>query len=249
MKQLNRKLGSKSGVSILFALLVFMVASMVSITIITAASTSVKRSSEHRKALQKELTLESAAMLIRRSVDEQKYEYKYKVLDDGEQQLDKKELSGLLKKELQDLVKKIQDEDTDGDGPSDILAGLEDADPAFVIQVDHSSFQNVNVYPFLVEYNHGIPDEDRDDASEDEETVVKKYYKTIFVLKLKDTDETMFVSFLVTYTHRTEIETIHDQSTDEEGNTTDEESSYEIITETMEWEFDRMSGTAGGVVE
>ncbi|MGN1141648.1 MAG: hypothetical protein ACI4TF_10630 [Oliverpabstia sp.] len=65
MKKIKEKLHNNRGVSFLFALLAFMVAAMVSVTIITAAVSSIKRVYNDREEQQAHLTLTSAAQLIR----------------------------------------------------------------------------------------------------------------------------------------------------------------------------------------
>lgn len=63
--RIKAKLTSKQGVSLLFALIAFLVASMVAATIVTAAITSLKRVNNDRETLQRNLTLSSAAELVR----------------------------------------------------------------------------------------------------------------------------------------------------------------------------------------
>ena len=64
MKRILQKLHSRSGASFLFAMLAFMVAAMVAVTIITAATSSMKRVRDDREQTQTHLTLVSAAQLL-----------------------------------------------------------------------------------------------------------------------------------------------------------------------------------------
>ena len=50
MERINKKIQSQSGASFLFALLAFLVAAMVSVTIVAAAVTTVKRVNSDREA-------------------------------------------------------------------------------------------------------------------------------------------------------------------------------------------------------
>ena len=65
MECIRKKLHSQRGVSFLFALLAFMVAAVVSVVIVSAALTNVKRVYSDRAAQQNHLTLTSAAQLVR----------------------------------------------------------------------------------------------------------------------------------------------------------------------------------------
>lgn len=73
MGRIREKLNSQSGVSFLLALLAFLVAAMVSVTIVAAAVTTVKRVNSDRESQQAQLTLISAAQLVRDEMEETKY--------------------------------------------------------------------------------------------------------------------------------------------------------------------------------
>ena len=73
MKRIKKKLHSQSGASFLFALLAFLVAAMVSVTIVSAALTTVKRINNDREAQQAQLTLISAAQFVRDEMKETRY--------------------------------------------------------------------------------------------------------------------------------------------------------------------------------
>lgn len=71
--KIQRKLHSESGVSILLALVVLLVASFISVTLLSASSSSVKTSSKNQTSIQDNLTLDSACKLLKTTLDTQKY--------------------------------------------------------------------------------------------------------------------------------------------------------------------------------
>lgn len=71
--KIQRKLHSESGVSILLALVVLLVASFISVTLLSASSSSVKTSSRNQTSIQDNLTLDSACKLLKSTLDTQKY--------------------------------------------------------------------------------------------------------------------------------------------------------------------------------
>ena len=73
MERVREKLKSQRGVSFLLALLAFLVAAMVSVTIVAAAVTTVKRVNSDRESQQAQLTLISAAQFVRDEMEETKY--------------------------------------------------------------------------------------------------------------------------------------------------------------------------------
>lgn len=73
MERMKKKIQSQSGASFLFALLAFLVAAMVSVTIVSAAVTTVKRVNSDRDAQQAQLTLISAARLVRDEMEKTRY--------------------------------------------------------------------------------------------------------------------------------------------------------------------------------
>lgn len=73
IKQINKKLHSQRGASFLFAILAFLVASMVSVTIVSAAYSGFKRVNSDREKQQAHLTLTSAAQLVRDEMLTTKY--------------------------------------------------------------------------------------------------------------------------------------------------------------------------------
>lgn len=71
--KIQRKLHSESGVSILLALVVLLVASFISVTLLSASSSSVKTSSKNQTSIQDNLTLDSACKLLKNTMNLQKY--------------------------------------------------------------------------------------------------------------------------------------------------------------------------------
>ena len=71
--KIQRKLHSESGVSILLALVVLLVASFISVTLLSASSSSVKTSSKNQTSIQDNLTLDSACKLLKSTFNGQRY--------------------------------------------------------------------------------------------------------------------------------------------------------------------------------
>lgn len=68
MHRLYQKLNSKSGVSILIALVLFLIASMVSVVVIHASLTAIKRVQDDKKREEELLTVSSAARLLEKAI-------------------------------------------------------------------------------------------------------------------------------------------------------------------------------------
>lgn len=64
-----KKMKSQSGVSILFAMLLFLVATVVSLVIIVAATSSVKREVSFKESNQKNIELDSLALVLIDNID------------------------------------------------------------------------------------------------------------------------------------------------------------------------------------
>ena len=69
MKTINKKLNSQSGVTILFAMLLFLVATVVSLVIIVAATSSVNRESSFKESVQRNIELDSAVLMVKNFTD------------------------------------------------------------------------------------------------------------------------------------------------------------------------------------
>ena len=139
MKRIKKKLHSQSGASFLFALLAFLVAAMVSVTIVAAAVTTVQRVNSDREAQQAQLTLISAAQLVRDEMEETRYIItttttvtKGKDNEDIVTTKVNERAEGTFKAEIEDAVKYVKD-----------YEHLEPykADPAFQITVAGSGFE------------------------------------------------------------------------------------------------------------
>lgn len=65
MNNIKRKLNNNNGVSILFALVLFLVATLVSLVIVIASTSSIKRESFFKNSIQKNIELDSAALLLK----------------------------------------------------------------------------------------------------------------------------------------------------------------------------------------
>lgn len=76
MKTINKKLNSQSGVTILFAMLLFLVATVVSLVIIVAATSSVNRESSFKESVQRNIELDSAVLIVKNFTDN-KHEYTF----------------------------------------------------------------------------------------------------------------------------------------------------------------------------
>lgn len=74
MKTIDKKLNSQSGVTILFAMLLFLVATVVSLVIIVAATSSVNRESSFKESVQRNIELDSAVLMVKNFI-ENKNEY------------------------------------------------------------------------------------------------------------------------------------------------------------------------------
>ena len=77
MNNIKRKLNSNNGVSILFALVLFLVATIVSLVIIVAATTSVKRDSSFKESVQRNIELDSASLLLKEIYSKSSCSYIY----------------------------------------------------------------------------------------------------------------------------------------------------------------------------
>ncbi len=77
MKNIKRKLNSNNGVSILFALVLFLVATVVSLVIIVASTSSVKRESSFKESTQRNIELDSAALLLKNVYSNSTCSYTY----------------------------------------------------------------------------------------------------------------------------------------------------------------------------
>lgn len=96
-KKINKKLKSQEGTSIFFGLLLFLVASVVSVVILDGAVTAMKRVESDRKAEQNYLTCSSAAKLLRDAIENSSVRWEEKVTTDGTKSETKTSWSGATK--------------------------------------------------------------------------------------------------------------------------------------------------------
>lgn len=68
--KIHTKLNNQHGVSILFALMMMLVAAMVSLTIVSASISAVKRTNAIRNTQQESLSLDSATLFIKKQMNE-----------------------------------------------------------------------------------------------------------------------------------------------------------------------------------
>lgn len=99
MRDMKEKINSQSGVSILFALLAFLLAAMISLTIVNTASSMMKRVYGQRQQEQNRLTLTSAANLLKSEME--KTSYTVEKTDGKYIELDKK---GIFQEEMKKAV-------------------------------------------------------------------------------------------------------------------------------------------------
>ena len=84
MERIRQKLHSRRGVSILLALLLMLVAAMVSVVIVGASLTAAKRVNDDRAQEQAALSISSAAkVMVEYLNDKNTYEYVHSVYEDG----------------------------------------------------------------------------------------------------------------------------------------------------------------------
>lgn len=74
---IKNKVSNNRGVSILFSMLLFLVVSLVSITIIVASSSSIKRTNSSKNTMQYNLATESAALMIKDDLSDKSCTYTY----------------------------------------------------------------------------------------------------------------------------------------------------------------------------
>lgn len=171
MQSIKKKLHSQSGVSFLFALLAFMVAAMVSVTIVTAALTSIKRVYNDREDQQQHLTLTSAAQLVRDEMLATTYEKKEIISVSGPAKpTTTVTVSGVFSSEMKKAIEYVnnfgQSSGTVGDYTST-------SDTAFTVAVTGVTD------PVTVNFTM---------KSEGEEK-----YNVVFTFTLKDSGETLFL--------------------------------------------------------
>lgn len=110
IKQINKKLHSQRGASFLFAILAFLMASVVSVTIVSAAYSGFKRVHSDREKQQAHLTLTSAAQLVRDEMLTTKYVKKVETELVGGKVTTKEDVpSGIFGEEMKTAIESLTD--------------------------------------------------------------------------------------------------------------------------------------------
>lgn len=181
MVRIREKLKSQSGVSFLLALLAFLVAAMVSVTIVAAAVTTVKRVNSDRESQQAQLTLISAAQFVRDEMKKTKYVVTT-VTSSPSQAGDgvTKDPDGIFGAEMQDAVEAVNRLSNLGD-PYKL-------DDAFKIEVSGFKMEPVNV-SFVMKAGEG------------------EHYRVVFTLSIEDSSEKLFLTMSGNKDEQTKTET------------------------------------------
>lgn len=228
MRKIKAKLNNSSGASLLFSMVLFLVVCMVSVTILTAAVTSLKRTHQNKQNLQTSLALESAAMLIRDELDGCKYT-----------------ITTILKNEDGEFVPEAPSETAPN--PSETIPTNEFAaiivDAVKEVRNGSVSFESFSLSTNKVE----IPDVTVEYAmnknnEEARQETQNQQYQMIFTLQADDNREKIFLTFDVTYVKK-EVSLTED-GTEIDGTGTQIDKIKQI--ETYTWQFYKMSGMAGG---
>ena len=126
MMPIKQKLKSENGASFLLALLAFLVAAMVCATIITAATSSVKRVHSDRETQQMHLTMTSAAQLVRDAMLDSSYTVTTITIDDEEPKITVT-ATGAFASEIEAAINHVDEYHTDAsaDGMALSVAGTD----------------------------------------------------------------------------------------------------------------------------
>lgn len=221
MRKIKVKLNSNSGVSLLFSMVVFLVVCMVSVTILTAAVTSMKRAHQNRKDVQSSLTLESAVRLVCDELDGSKYV-----------------VTTIYKKQNENVYMEPSTYEEPSHSMREVIAAAVNASRnhtassgMFTISTNNIKISDVNV---------GYELKQRDT---EENNGSQKIYEMIFTFQVEETREMAYLTFDVRC-NREESESTH---IDPETNAVD--YIVTTVTETYLWESPKMKAMAGGSFE
>ncbi|MGN0169637.1 MAG: hypothetical protein ACI39H_02620 [Lachnospiraceae bacterium] len=217
MGLIKQKIHSQSGASFLFALLAFLVAAMVSITIVSAAVTSVRRVNSDREEQQEHLTLTSAAQLVRNGMESTEYiieEITEEIISQGTGTTTdttiQKSAIGMFATEMKTAVEHV---DT---YQSQYVSG---ADSGFELEITGAEMENVDV-SFVMEAE------------------AENKYKVIFTFVIKNSGETLFLTMNgVVDTGAPETSTSQDETGSKKTTTT--------TTTTITWNQPIINGLGG----
>lgn len=168
-KIINGKLHSQNGASFLFAMVIFLVASMVSVTIVTVAVSSVKRVNDDQKTQQTFLTLTSAAQLVRDEMENTKYITTIVSKKDESESFQETSrtitATGTFAEEVKRAIESI----------SVVSPTYESQPQAIVVEVDGLDMESVNV-SFVMKPDGNVK------------------YQVIFSLSMENSNEMLFLS-------------------------------------------------------
>ena len=180
MMPIKQKLKSENGASFLLALLAFLVAAMVCATIITAATSSVKRVHSDRESQQMQLAITSAAQLVRDTMGET--QYRITTVTTTEKDVTKTETTkvatGVFAQEIKDAIAYI-----------DIHGGSAYADGMNLSVSVADTDLPVIAVSFVMTSDIAEP------------------YKLLFTLRVQDTGEVLYLTMESSSTTETKTET------------------------------------------
>lgn len=145
MNSIHAKLHSSDGISIVIALVGFLVASVVSVVIVTAALSSARTVATDVKSTQSRLTLESAAMLLEKEMEATEcflteIDYNEEVAAPEENDSTTTAYTGSLGEAMQTAIEALQDSTVESyEGTFSISAddlGLESVTVTYTVQKD-----------------------------------------------------------------------------------------------------------------
>lgn len=165
MRKIKEKLHSENGASFLLALVAFLVAAMVSVTIVAAAVSSLKRVYSDRAVQQAHLTLTSAAQLVRDEMEKTSVKKVEVVTSSGGGSTTTVSEEGTFGPEMREAVDRVD-------------KGFPYNGSKFRLEVQGLEMEPVDI-TFIMK-------------AEDGESSEK--YKVIFTLTLAGSDETLFLT-------------------------------------------------------
>jgi len=212
MMPIKQKLKSENGASFLLALLAFLVAAMVCVTIITAATSSVKRVHSDRESQQMQLAITSAAQLVRDTMGETQYRITtVTTTENGTTTIEttKTETTGVFASEIEAAINYVDAYHKDYEYPKDASAD------GMVLSVDGTDLPIIDV-SFKMSADTTEP------------------YKLLFTLRVQETGENLYLTMKSSSTTESKTETIQSGSNQTKTVTTE--------TTTITWDNPIISG-------
>ena len=184
MMPIKQKLKSENGASFLLALLAFLVAAMVCATIITAATSSVKRVHSDRETQQMHLTMTSAAQLVRDAMLDSSYTVTTITIDDEDPKITVT-ATGAFASDIKAAINYVDEyhDEYDTDASADDM----------VLSVADTDLPIIDV-SFVMTSDIAEP------------------YKLLFTLKARDTGEVLYLTMESSSTTESKTETIQSGS-------------------------------------